>query len=107
MNCAQLFGGLGQSWLSYGDSTMFVEDPQVDKNETASLLAQIMAAVKNMEHVLFVVTADDATGYENIVSGFDNRMVISEKEGKLYISASTAYRSKSFAMPCRALRLAG
>lgn len=87
--------------------TMFVEDPQVDKNEAASLLAQMMAAIKKMGHVLFVVTADDTTGYDGIVSGFDNRIKISEEECTARISASTAYRSRSFALPCRALRLAG
>lgn len=85
---------------------MFAQDPQVDQDEARGLLRQMMAAIKKIGHVLFVVTADDTRGYEEIVSRFDNRMEIREEAGKIRVAASTAYRSKGFALPFRALELA-
>ena len=84
---------------------MFAPDPQVDQDGARGLLRQMMAAIKKMGHVLFVITADDARGYEDIVSRFDNRLEINEAGDSVRITASTAYRSKGFALPCRALKL--
>lgn len=85
--------------------TMFVQDPQVDQGEARGLLKQMMAAIKKIGHVLFVVTADDARGYEDILR-FDNRIEIRKEQDMARIAASTAYRSRVLALPCRALKLA-
>jgi hypothetical protein len=80
----------------------------VDQDEARGLLRQMMAAIKKIGHVLLVVTADDARGYEDIiVSRFDNKLEIKEDvAGRIRVTASTAYRSKDLALPRGALKLA-
>jgi hypothetical protein len=87
---------------------MFAQDLQADQGEARGLLKQMMAAIKKIGNALLVVvTADDARGYEDIiVSRFDNKLEIQEDAaGRIRVTASTAYRSKGFALPRGALKL--
>jgi hypothetical protein len=85
---------------------MFKEDPQVDPEEARRLLKEMMAAVKKMaSRLLVVIAADGLDAFGDVMPGFDGRLEMKKSGGSVLVSASTAHRSRDFALPVSALRL--
>lgn len=87
--------------------TMFVQDPQVDRNEARRLLREILNAVRKVsDKAIVIITADNIHGYEDLFAKLRNRIEMQSSGNNLRLMLSSSYRSKEVVLSEKVLRTA-